>query len=149
MKKISILLAISVFLSSCSKPSQSGNVELKNGEGNNTSVEYDISEKDYNELISNGMTKENLRSILYESSISCKSLCKNELTYDPKRAYITTNNDTLIVFFTFQAKNSFGVPGSDMSHLYFEQKTAENGSIYWRFIGDTYDLVMSRHQETN
>jgi hypothetical protein len=123
MKK-NIFIALLIFLSSCSSQlKERGEIPLPNGEGKPVKVEYQI--YDFPKL-SKKLTMEDFESIAKKAADVSKSLCKNELTFEPIEfsLYSAGSKDTITVSFNMTAKNGFGVP--------------QKQNVYVDFIGTRY-----------
>lgn len=114
-----LALAVLFFISCNSAPSQKGTVDLKNGAGEEVSIEYSI-ESEHESFIHVVQTKSQLESIIQQASSVARRSCKHKPTYDPKSLSLTVRNDTVTVFVFFEAKNGFGVPSDEMSVSMFK-----------------------------
>jgi hypothetical protein len=123
MKK-NIFIAILIFLSSCSPQlKEKGEITLPNGEGKPVKVKYQI--YDFPE-IAKKYTMKDFESMANKSADVAKSLCKNDLTFEPIefRLYSAGSGDTMTVNFDMSAKNGFGVP--------------QKQKVYVDFVGTRY-----------
>lgn len=124
MKQIiySLSITLILFLTACSsKPKKEGQITLKNGEDKEVLVNYQIT--NYDEFITQINNKEDFQTIIDKASSEAHMTCKFMPTYEPKQISFIISNDTVTTFLTFNAKNAFGVPGSNISFSKFKKTT--------------------------
>lgn len=119
-----LFIAIIIFFSSCSSQlKEKGEVILPNGEGKPMKVKYQI--YDFPEFVKK-YTLEDFEGMANKSAAIAKSICKNELTFEPIEfiLYSAGSNDTMTVNFDMTAKNGYGVP--------------QKQKVYVDFVGTRY-----------
>lgn len=125
--KSKIFFLILTFICSCSAQLQEkGQLTLQNGEGKDVKVDYNI--YDLPQYTAK-YTLEDFKTIATIAANKGKSICKNNLTFEPKQIQLLQNNDTITLYFDMVSKNGFGVP---------KEKTIYVDFIGTKFIG--YDI---------
>ena len=74
---------------------------------------------------SNIETEDSLVNLFRDLVPACKMSCKHPLTFIPRDFMVSNinNSDTTNIFVTFEAKNSFGVPGNLRGHFVYVNGT--------------------------
>lgn len=123
MKK-NLFIAILIFISSCSPQlKEKGEINLPNGEGKPVKVKYEIYEFP---KFAKKYTMKDFEGMANKSADVAKSICKNDLTFEPIefKLYSAGSGDTMTVNFDMSAKNGFGVP--------------QKQKVYVDFVGTRY-----------
>jgi hypothetical protein len=103
MKKLFTLL---FFFSLCAvnfAQIQKGIVELENGAEEKLSVPY--------QTFNCNLTQQDINSLSFVVGLNAKSVCKNRLSYTPRKVEIMQASDTATVIMKFSAKNGYGAEG--------------------------------------
>lgn len=110
-----IILFAAVLFSSCGKKiSETGTIEVKNGEGDLVELPYRVVPAEAIDFLSKQYTYKQFDSIVSEVSSKSKLACNVSLSYKPKELSILQKNDTSTFMLTFYAKNSYGVEDSEI-----------------------------------
>ena len=122
--KLFTLLVITTIATSCLKfkPSQTGELSLKNGDDKKVLVKYEVAKFKYEIFVKQIKNKDELQNIAEQASEQAKLSCKFMPTYEPKSLSFMANYDTVTVFVSFNAKNAFGVAGSEVLISKFKGK---------------------------
>ena len=114
MKKLIylLLLVVATISQSCSsKPAQTGQVTVKNGEDKDVTISYEIPKLNYDSFISQ-IDGEKFQTIVEKASSEAHINCKFLPTYEPRQISLIISGDTVTTFLTFFAKNGYGVKDS-------------------------------------
>lgn len=95
-------------------------MSLKNGDNKEVDVKYSIAKLQYDFFTSQVKSKSDLQIIADLASDEAKSNCKFTPTYEPTNISFMAEHDTITVFVSFNAKNAFGVPGTEVSVFKFK-----------------------------
>jgi hypothetical protein len=106
-----LYILLGIFVVTCKSPStkfeNEGELLLKNGEGAEVPVKYQIT--DFDKFVKY-YTKDQFDTIVSISTEEAKYRCKYPLTYIPNDIILFMTNDTLVTKMSFTASNAFGVP---------------------------------------
>jgi len=128
MKKIKLMLmsliVCPILITSCNssdvKESKSTEPIFNSEEGYVIVNKFGIDSLKFINSVKELKEEDKISSLIYMTCLFAESNCKNELTFKPLDAFILKNDgDTILVNLTFEAQNSYGVPGKLSAYVPF------------------------------
>jgi len=117
MKKSLSFLIVCLLIACSGGFKEKGEIKLKNGEGQEVSIPYQINGfTDFSKIVS----KDDFFIIVQKASDEAKTRCKYKPTYVPVSIDIFNKHDTITTLHSFTAKNAFGVPDELRSYCKFK-----------------------------
>jgi len=95
-----LIFCMLIISASLSAQINKGTVELENGADEKISVPY--------QTINCNLTQQDIDGLSFMVGLNARSVCKNRLSYTPRKIEIMQKSDTATVFIKFSAKNGYG-----------------------------------------
>lgn len=112
---IFILMALSLVVASCNSSTKDHKVSepIFNSENGYIQVnKFGVDSLKFVNTVKELKSEEDIQSLVYMTCLFAEDNCKHELTFKPIDAFIMKDKgDTMLVNLTFEAQNSYGVPG--------------------------------------
>jgi hypothetical protein len=85
---------------------------------------FDIDSLSFMNSVKELKSEDKIHSLVYMTCLFAEDNCQNELTFKPMDAFITKlGGDTILVNLTFEAQNSYGVPGKLSAYVPYVKDT--------------------------